>query len=496
MNKVRFQVAGRSMSAGMTPRTFCLVTDDWDDYHFKTSFQLLYFNENKEPTSLGNVKIGTVGMAPYSRTTLSRTFTSLDSSHFSVGQDREYYEKIMALGPSLGLQALVALGDIAASDERFKVAMAEEVTSTSLLRDLNEQVVLQQFRRIAQGGIVLTPYNFSYTYPYRQHYESPSLDFKVEPSSMPPSNVHVLIGSNGSGKTTLLTRMARALVESDDIQWGTFDLDTRTPSSFANVVTVSFSAFDPFAAIRPKGALGYSYVGLKNGDKEESVKTSAELVEDFVTSLFACTRGRRRVRWLAAMATLNADPLLHESGIRDLLVDSASPLDPVTVAEAFESLSSGHKIVVLTVTRLVELVEEQTLALLDEPEAHLHPPLLAAFTRALSNLLEDRNGVAIIATHSPVVLQEVPESCVWTIRRSGAVITPERLDMETFGEGVGTLTASVFGLEVTSTGYHQLLENILASNDGSYDMALRSLNGKVGGEGRSILRSLASRHRG
>jgi predicted ATP-dependent endonuclease of OLD family len=51
--------------------------------------------------------------------------------------------------------------------------------------------------------------------------------------------------------------------------------------------------------------------------------------------------------------------------------------------------------VLLTITRLVETVEERTLVLLDEPEAHLHPPLLSAFVRSLSDLLINRNGVAI-----------------------------------------------------------------------------------------------------
>ncbi|MEK5757114.1 AAA family ATPase, partial [Acinetobacter variabilis] len=74
----------------------------------------------------------------------------------------------------------------------------------------------------------------------------------------------------------------------------------------------------------------------------------------------------------------------------------------------FGQLSSGHKIVLLILTRLVETVDEATLVLIDEPESHLHPPLLSAFMSALTELLEDRNGVAIIATHSPVVVQEVP----------------------------------------------------------------------------------------
>lgn len=57
--------------------------------------------------------------------------------------------------------------------------------------------------------------------------------------------------------------------------------------------------------------------------------------------------------------------------------------------------------------------------MLDEPESHLHPPLLSAFIRSLSELLILRNGVAIIATHSPVILQEVPKRCAWILNRSG-----------------------------------------------------------------------------
>ena len=117
----------------------------------------------------------------------------------------------------------------------------------------------------------------------------------------------------------------------------------------------------------------------------------------------------------------------------------------------FGKLSSGHKIVLLTVTRLVETVEERTLILLDEPEAHLHPPLLSAFVRALSNLLIDRNGVAIIATHSPVVLQEVPRNCVWKVRRTGRHVNAERPEIETFGENVGVLTRYPFILRRNCT---------------------------------------------
>lgn len=140
-------------------------------------------------------------------------------------------------------------------------------------------------------------------------------------------------------------------------------------------------------------------------------------------------------------------------------------------------------------TRLVETIEERSLVLLDEPEGYLHPPLLSAFIRALSDLLSNRNAVALIGTHSPVVLQEVPRSCVWKLRRVGANSIAERLEIETFGENVGLLTQEVFGLEVTNSGFHKILQKLAEQYD-SYKNALASLDGHLGMEGRAILRNL------
>jgi len=87
--------------------------------------------------------------------------------------------------------------------------------------------------------------------------------------------------------------------------------------------------------------------------------------------------------------------------LKELASSSESNFE-TTALKKIQLMSSGHAIVLLTITRLVATVEEKTLVLIDEPESHLHPPLLSAFIRALSELLYDRNGVSIIATHSPV----------------------------------------------------------------------------------------------
>nr|WP_282558358.1 MULTISPECIES: AAA family ATPase [Providencia] len=154
-------------------------------------------------------------------------------------------------------------------------------------------------------------------------------------------------------------------------------------------------------------------------------------------------------------------------------------------------MSSGHAVVLLTLTRLVATVEEKTLVLIDEPESHLHPPLLSAFIRALSDLLLDRNGVSIIATHSPVVLQEVPKRCVWKINRSRLSTESRRPDIETFGENVGILTREVFGLEVVKSGFHDLLVQSVKSG-GTYEEIVDEYRNQLGVEARALLKALVT----
>lgn len=134
------------------------------------------------------------------------------------------------------------------------------------------------------------------------------------------------------------------------------------------------------------------------------------------------------------------------------------------------------------------LVEEKTLVLLDEPEEHLHPPLVAAFIRSLSDLLIYRNGVGIIATHSPVIVQEVPKRCVWILRRSGNELVAERPCIETFGENVGELTSEIFGYEVTNSGFHKMLKEV-SEKKSTYRSAEKEFNSELGKEARSILKS-------
>ena len=140
---------------------------------------------------------------------------------------------------------------------------------------------------------------------------------------------------------------------------------------------------------------------------------------------------------------------------------------------------------------MIAKVGEKSLVLIDEPETHLHPPLLSSFVRMLSDLMREKNGVAIITTHSPVVLQEVPKKCATKLSRSGNKVRTYRPQIETFGASVSSLTSEVFGLEVTRTGYHKYLREALYESNGSFAAASARFNDELGNEARMILRTLA-----
>jgi hypothetical protein len=384
----------------------------------------------------------------------------------------------------------------------FEIEQSQQVMQVSLLRSISEQNVRGRLHRLSRGDATLTEFQFDYEFPeIGGGIDVPVLEFEVTPESEPPTNVHVLIGRNGVGKTRCMRGIAEALlgrVPEDGSPTGRIILnpDAGEPWSFAGLAMISFSAFDDFdLRPQPRDLIRSKQVGLFEWHFEEEreeysiMKTPADLAVDFRESLDACRQGLRATRWRAAVETLEADDLFAEANVTELLDMGDDDWGPAAVS-LFKRLSSGHAIVLLTMTRLVEVVDERTLVLLDEPEGHLHPPLLSAFIRALSDLLVKRNGVAIVATHSPVVLQEVPRLCAWKLRRAREVAVVERPTVETFGENVGILTREVFGFEVTKSGFHRLLNEAVNTRLLGYDAVLRRFDGQLGAEARAIVKAL------
>ncbi len=515
---MNFVVLDRDESKPPTSiNTAYLDVDYWNDYSFITMFYLTVFDKKGKEHKIGNVKIAFKGQTTDKDTykTLSKDFSLLNDQYFSLGTDAEYYKNLNKLDPELKRDILTALEDIVYKPEKIKDIEDEEVLNTSLFRGVTLSDVRGQFSRVLEGLAELSDFDFNFVRQDLDGFCDLKISFKVKVSSIPSTNIHAFIGRNGCGKTTILNGMIDAITnpehESCLFTESSIFTESRIPSGyFRSLVSVSFSAFDPFTPPQeqPDPAKGtkYFYIGLKNRENNEALNSLGDLRKDFVSALIGCLSNEgKKDLWLGAINSLSSDQNFENMGLSILNTryvslkekhkniqidnDKFEELFYLDITNYLQRMSSGHAIVLFTITRLVNTVGEKSLVLLDEPEGHLHPPLLSAFLRTLSDLLYIKNGVAIIATHSPVVLQEISKSCVWKVIRSREVIIVERPEIETFGEHLGVLTREVFVLEVANSGYHSLLTKSVESG-ASYDEILSEYKNQIGLEGRTVLKAM------
>lgn len=470
-----------------------LVKTDWNDWWEYENLYRVFIIYNGSLKELGSTKIACQGSEKKQK--LPGLFDDLPEGFFSLGQDEYYYENIKELGNEIREKILKSLKDIAFDLKLFSKYRREDVMKKSLLRSIPASMVRNQFNRIANGGARLTKYKFSYI-SCQEHHLCPQmkLDFEVFPESLPATNIHVLIGKNGVGKTTLITNMIRSITKGTNKipNVGEMRFDGRKESNqFSQVIFVSFNPFDE--PVIKSESQRFISIGLPRGFSSSQKGYQDDLSECFFESFQNCVKNSRLDLLKDTLGKIKKDPIFDEMGITEYLENERDVLfienRREQIKEKFKKLSSGHKIVLLSLTQLVEKVEEKTIVFFDEPEGHLHPPLLAAYIFALSGLLIQKNGVAIIATHSPIILQEVPSSCVWKLRRNGAFVKADRLSIESYGQDVGSLITEVFGLEVMDSGFHALLQSLV--DEGlSYDEVLEKLNHKLGSEGRCILQEM------
>ncbi|MDN2705035.1 AAA family ATPase [Janthinobacterium sp. SUN100] len=485
-----------------------LNPNNWDDFGFKTQFAVTWCDFNASEHYLGEIKIAFENQSSgWTAHSFPKEFESLPPNFYSLGLDVEYYEKLSKLPPEICRNITGSLHDVVADPDFLNRIKDDKAFQTSLTRGVSFTSISEQFRRTLGGGAPQTPYNFIYKVQADAETAGLELRFDVSPDSKPSTNIHVLIGRNGIGKTTLLNGMISAIVKGHKLERGAgnFWNVSQIPFSliedkyFSSLVSVSFSAFDPFTppldSEDHSNDLKYFYVGLKKVVRENNVlKSEHKDIEkfsvEFASSLSSCfSQPQKKHRWIRAIRFLESDENFAEMDLTRFAEEDGTVRLNELKFKLFKKMSSGHAVVLLTMTKLVEKVDEKTLVLMDEPESHLHPPLLSAFTRALSDLLTNRNAVCIIATHSPVVLQEVPRRCVWKLRRTKLNANADRPESETFGENVGVLTREVFQLEVQKSGFHDLLNRDV--NEGkSFDEILNDYDGQIGLEGKAVLRSL------
>jgi hypothetical protein len=115
-------------------------------------------------------------------------------------------------------------------------------------------------------------------------------------------------------------------------------------------------------------------------------------------------------------------------------------------AAAVSALSAGQRLVAAIFCNIIGFIEERSILLIDEPETNLHPGLLSSVIAAIEDVLHEFDSYAIVATHSPILLQQVPSKYVRVFTRANDIPGVLNLSVESFGEDLGELSRLALGL--------------------------------------------------
>jgi len=450
----------RWLAQAQEPKTFPrLVLEKqqaWDDDGFETLFDVHYQSEPSVPARLlGSTKV----LQRASRVTnLPREMPAgLPPGTGSLGQTIDFYQAVDDLGESAGKAVLSALRDVTRDEAVRREIEGEPGFAESLLR-FSEAARIFRYREhpLHRTGPPPEEVAFSYSgvlpgFGQPHHVE---LCFSPQPAYL--GRIVALVGRSGTGKTTLLARLASALWGLPQSRMMHEQLLPRRPP-IGRVIAVSYAALDAF--VRPPHRLGrsaerpafdnYCYCGFRGPKGELS---TALLTDTMQADLDEIRRLGRRQDWLEMVQSIELD---QDPAVAGRLDDDPAFLEGAT------HLGAGHKIALAALTRLLAILRNGSFVLFDEPEQHLHPSLLSSLLRVLHDWLARFDAHCVVATHSPIVLQEIPGRNVRVLDRDGKVPIIRTYGDESFGQNLSEIVAQVFGVRERERNYATFLSELL-----------------------------------
>ncbi|MDW4406631.1 AAA family ATPase [Staphylococcus saprophyticus] len=349
---------------------FYLVKDNWNDFGYETLFVLHYYDgvTNKE---IGGVKIR--NYQNNSKTDINDLISGNNENIFSLGNGKDFYLNLIELDNEKKLFILKEMNDIAYNLDLFERIKDLDIIKESLLRWVSPLTIKGQFNRIIENKVELTSFEFTF------NNDEFKIDFEIEPKSKPQTNLQGVIGNNGISKTKLLKDILVAFIKNDT--GSLYNKDSEDELIFANALLVSFSIFDDntniLKHINNDKKTKLNYIGVQKWNDDKLLdKSNEELANEFCESVEQILKKSdgSDERWDKIVELLDIKQLeLNLSNIDELKKEYKEEFEKI-----FKALSSGQKIVILTITKMIEHVVEKTLILIDEPEMYLHPPFTSS----------------------------------------------------------------------------------------------------------------------
>lgn len=457
---------------------FQLNSDSWNDFGYRTYFKLTYFETAEKVHCIGGIRIMKIGEPT---TELPDSFLKLTSEYCSLMANEDHYFKLKMLFPERFKSILSALNDSAYFPTICEKFENDVIFKTSLCRDSNEsEKLMRSIRYKLDYGDVTDFFDFNFLFRplYSEFDVSFNFNFNVEKSI--PKRLYIIIGKNGVGKTLMIRNLIANLSnkQSEVIQ-------PRIPL-FGKIIVVSYSYFDVFEDIRNRVDFNFLFCGLVDHETNKPL-TNEELIirvieafskieeKEIVNKFFWTCKGFLDIEILEEIFSWLIYYGREGKSIDDYKIVK---IKKQTISEVLHKMSSGQKALFFIVSEIIANIRYNSLLVFDEPETHLHPNAITEFMSVIINLLQEFDSYGIIATHSPLIVREVFSDSIFVFEKDKDVPRVRKLEFETFGENLSTITSEIFGNRDVPKYFIESIKK-LVNNGQSYEEIESALQGEV-----------------
>ena len=317
-----------------------------------------------------------------------------------------------------------------------------------------------------------------------------ALNFIKNRMSDLPMNVYAVVGGNGSGKSYKINQIIKEHLEEDNkfsqiLHFSLSPFDNTINDGSSKEISDKWKDSDDEIIYEKVGFVSVKYPPIL----EVLKKTEALALSDVKKYL-----DQKSSKYLVAENTLKegfeGEISIKESFsyyIQNLLIDLIASEDKLkmwgdclnfftfeswvddiinafqdrkiskTDIEKIDTLSSGQATILLYITKLVSSINQGSLVIFDEPETFMHPPMVKAFIRAVSEIVNNNKAFCLIATHSPVIIQEIPHCNVYRLDPNHEL---KNTNYKTYGQNLDTLYNNIYGLALQQTGYNSFFNDL------------------------------------
>lgn len=485
---------------------FLIEEDGWNDYYYHVMYHL---HATSQLTGSGNVYLGyikimKVGQEKHENELLRRAlgknliFESLPEDFVSLTTSVDLYQSLYRLLNSDRRKEFVKQMRMifTPNSPYYNDVRDSECFDNAMLRDTS----IDDYGLRKGAELMLEVSNYynlqeqSIKVSFNDVEEPVELQFSClrnVDSELIPNGMVAFIGKNGSGKSTSIYKLAKLLYAGSDQRFKLAKAVGKIEPNdigLSKLFIISYSPFDNFVL---PGIGGDDYRLMVNGmndnhgrfifcgirdvkaefedllknPNDETYDTLFEHERIGVTSLKSV--GQLAFEFAKAMNDVEYDndrkqlwrAILqdaHESFPEiEQLMREVHWLDINEASKLFSTLSTGYKFFLHSLTHVLAYIEMDSMILFDEPENHIHPPMLSFMMSAMKRILRQYHSVMLVATHSPVVAQEIFSDNVYIVRRDGASMSIVHPSIETYGANMSEITSEVFELTTDVINYYE-----------------------------------------